>query len=91
VPQKLCLLIVTRHTIILLATELPKLQPLLLTQLENCDIDFFVFRHHLRIMSPKFLKFERVQNFAKEISDSAKPKVQKYKIEPNWMKLLFSI
>jgi hypothetical protein len=34
-PQKLCLLIVTRHRIILLATELPKVQPLLLSQLEN--------------------------------------------------------
>jgi hypothetical protein len=34
-PQKLCLLIVTQHRIILLATELRKVQPLLLSQLEN--------------------------------------------------------
>ncbi len=28
--------------------------------LGNCDIEIFVFRHRFRIMSPKFLKFERV-------------------------------
>jgi hypothetical protein len=26
----------------------------------SCDIDFFIFRHHFRIMSPKFLNSERV-------------------------------
>ncbi len=29
---------------------------------DNCYTDFFVFRHRYRIMSPKFLKFERVSN-----------------------------
>jgi hypothetical protein len=32
--------------------------------LRNCDYDFFVFRHQFHITSPKFLKFERVQNSA---------------------------
>ncbi len=36
--------------------------PVVLFELGNCDVDFFVFRHHFNITSPKFLKFERVQN-----------------------------
>jgi hypothetical protein len=32
----------------------------------NCDIDFFIFRHHFCITRPKFLKFERDQNAAEK-------------------------
>jgi hypothetical protein len=36
------------------------LSPLNGPMVGNCDIYFFVFRHHNHIMSGKFLKFERV-------------------------------
>jgi hypothetical protein len=40
----------------------------------NCDVDFFVFRYCFQIMSPKFPKFERVQNSAAKIQTAQKRK-----------------
>ncbi len=47
-------------------------------KLGNCDIDFFVYHHHcFHVMSPKFLKFKRVQNVAEILW---KWQMQKWKI-----------
>ncbi len=48
----------------------------------NCNIGLFIFRHHFHIMRPKFLKFEKVNNFAKKFW-----KLQKQKSEVTKLKV----
>ncbi len=56
-------------------------------KLSNCDIDFFVFRHRFYNMSLKFLNL----NVAGKYLNSAWAKLWNYRIEWNWMELLFTI
>jgi hypothetical protein len=44
--------------------------------LSNCDVGYFIFHHCFHIMSPKFLKFKRVQNIAEKFQ-----KLWKWKCE----------
>ncbi len=47
----------------------------LLRHVGNWDIDFFVFHYRFQIMSPKFPKFERVQNSALKFWISQKQEI----------------
>jgi hypothetical protein len=47
-----------------------------MTMTGNCDIDFFIFRCQFQIVRPKFTKFEKDQNDAKNF----KVKLMKAKI-----------
>jgi hypothetical protein len=60
-------------------------------QLGYCDIVFFVFRHRLQIMSPKYSKFERVKNSAVKFQIAQTLKARNYESYKNGMKLSFTI
>jgi hypothetical protein len=58
-------------------------------QLGNCDIDFIVFRHRLRITRLKFLKFERSQNSAVKFQIAQKKKREIVKLSKVGTSLYF--
>ena len=58
-----------------------------LLQIGKYDINFFVFFHHFLIMSPKFLKFKRVQNSAVKFRIAQKRKREITKLNEIGQKL----
>ncbi len=56
-----------------MATFLPE-------HLGNCDNDYFNFHHSFHIISPKFWKIKRVENFAKNLKTVKKQKSEIMKL-----------